>query len=378
MKPIDHPTTGLTRRACLVLVGSALSGCGGGGLASLVPGTGGTGSPLYSQGSISGFGSVIVNGIKFDDTQATVLIDGAAAKSADLRLGMVAGVQGQRSAADVTLGTAAAIEVWSIALGPVESVSGITFVASGMTIDTDSNTVFEGISAGSSLTTGQTVSVWGLQVATDGSRWRATRVNLVAASTNRVVTGLVSSQTTLNGWVLSGAGSLPTNTMVRLQGTSTDSTHLNVSSTQVLNYGFETYAEGTLEIEGVVTSIPANGRFMLGNIMVDASAPALSTLVSQLAVGNQIEVYGSWTSGVLLASQIVLEGEQSKGIEIEAKIETFTSVADFVMRGQRCDATPVKLSDTLATKLSTWKGLIKVKGTILGEVLMVTELEFEN
>ena len=90
----------LTRRHWLALAASAVSGCGGGGdstTASLLPGTGGTGV-IYSQGSISGFGSVIVNGIKFDDTVATVQIDGIPLRSADLRLGMVAGVQGERGA----------------------------------------------------------------------------------------------------------------------------------------------------------------------------------------------------------------------------------------------------------------------------------------
>ena len=68
---------------------------------SSLPGTGGTG--IYAQGSIWGFGSVRVNGIKFDDTAATVQIDGQAGKSSDLRLGMVAGIQGLRGA-DVNAG----------------------------------------------------------------------------------------------------------------------------------------------------------------------------------------------------------------------------------------------------------------------------------
>ena len=96
----------LTRRSWITLTLSALSGCGGGGgdigsgSASL-PGTGGTG--MYTMGSIQGFGSVILNSIKFDDTQAQILLDGSAIPSAALRLGMVAQVQGVRASSATQL-----------------------------------------------------------------------------------------------------------------------------------------------------------------------------------------------------------------------------------------------------------------------------------
>ncbi len=384
MNPPEHPNITMTRRACLVWLGSTLSACGGagGGLANLAPGTGGTGSPIYAQGAISGFGSVIVNGVKFDDTQATVHLDGVAAQSTDLRLGMVAGVQGQRSATDVTLGTAEAIEVWSIALGPVERVMDGHFVMLGMTIQTDTNTLLEGISSVAALTPSQTVSVWGLQVDADGTQWRATRVKLETTSGNRVATGLVKrsdDEATLNGLDLSGelAEDLPTGVMVRVNGTLKEDGSLQVSGRQVLNSGIETYADGVIELEGFVTSSPANNRFMMGNITVDASNPALSTVVSQLAIGQEVEVYGSWSSGVLLASRIALEGDQSKGIEIEATIDQFTSVADFVLRGQRCDASAATFEGGRAADLAV--GIkIQVKGTIAGNVLKVTELEFDD
>jgi hypothetical protein len=136
----------LTRRGWLVLTASALSACGGGSATtSSLPGTGGTG--IYAQGSIWGFGSVRVNGIKFDDTAATVQIDGQAGKSSDLRLGMVAGIQGLRGA-DVTLAIANSIEVWSIAQGPIASSLPGQFTLAGMTLQTDSGTVFDGIASG--------------------------------------------------------------------------------------------------------------------------------------------------------------------------------------------------------------------------------------
>ena len=142
----------LTRRRWMVLAASAVTaGCGGGGTTGLagLPGTGGTG--VFAQGAISGFGSVIINAIKFDDTLAAVLLDGQSATSSDLRLGMVASVQGQRGS-DASLGTANSIEVWSIAQGLVSAGRATPggsgqFTLAGMTVLTDLNTVFEGYSA---------------------------------------------------------------------------------------------------------------------------------------------------------------------------------------------------------------------------------------
>lgn len=87
MRDHSHQVTALTRRHWLVLAASILPGCGGGSgsVTALLPGTGGTG--IYAQGSISGFGSVIVNGIRFDDTAATVQLDGVTRGSADLQIG---------------------------------------------------------------------------------------------------------------------------------------------------------------------------------------------------------------------------------------------------------------------------------------------------
>jgi hypothetical protein len=99
-----------TGRKCAALVA-----CGGGDSGTVaLPGTGGTGTPLlpgtggtgiFALGPITGFGSVWVNGVRYDDSTASVLLDGVAASSAELRVGMVAGLQGTRDAATL-LGTA--------------------------------------------------------------------------------------------------------------------------------------------------------------------------------------------------------------------------------------------------------------------------------
>ena len=57
----------------VLLFGISLTSCGGGGGASLAEGgIGGTG---ISQGPVTGFGSIIVNGVHFDTTGAQVIKD---------------------------------------------------------------------------------------------------------------------------------------------------------------------------------------------------------------------------------------------------------------------------------------------------------------
>ncbi|RPH67003.1 MAG: hypothetical protein EHM83_02620, partial [Burkholderiales bacterium] len=79
----------------LVVASVALmaASCGGGDLAGV--GSGGTGNRLasVSYGSIAGFGSIIVNGVRYDDRAATVSSDDGTTRGA-LGLGMVVEVRG--------------------------------------------------------------------------------------------------------------------------------------------------------------------------------------------------------------------------------------------------------------------------------------------
>jgi hypothetical protein len=378
----------INRRHCLALLASALSACGGGGInLAALPGTGGTG--IVAEGSISGFGSVILNGIKFDDTQASaagaVLVDGASVTSAELRLGMVAAVRGERSLAAPTTGTATSIEVWSVARGTVSDLSDLsvsklagTFNVAEMKIRTTANTVLEGINASTPWASGMSVVVWGLQATADASTWTATRVARVAASPDWVLSGMVKLEDDgvyLNDLLLTGAAltGLQQGTLVRVQGRFTDSDEMAVSSVKVLAATSDAPSTGSeLTLEGYVSTALVNGRFGLGQWVVDASA--LSS-TAQIVVGAEVSVTGTYQNGVLQARALDVEDEQvSKLVEIEARIESFTSVANFVLRGQRCDATGASMKSGVAQRLAVGVK-VKVQGTRAGEVLLVQELE---
>lgn len=373
----------LTRRSWMVLTASAVAGCGGGSgsLASL-PGTGGTG--IYAQGSISGFGSVIINSIRFDDASATVQIDGHSVSRSDLRLGMVASVQAQRGA-DAVSGTATAssIEVWSVAQGLVTQVlSGAVggFIVSGMTVQVDSSTVLEGISSASAFTPGLRVAVWGLQAGAEGARWAATRVALTTDAA-LVSTGLVQisdAQRFVNGLRLQGplSENLAAGALARVQG-ALASADAAVGVTQVKLLGSPVVSgyEGSWEIEGLVTAVQSANRFVVGTNEVDASRATYVPAGAQIAVGTRVEVQCAWQAGLLVASRVEVGEEKALlSVQISGSIEQFTSLANFVVRGQRCDATGVTLvgnGSLTDLKLGT---SVKLTGTKAGNVVKVLTL----
>ncbi len=67
-----------------------LGGCGGG-----VDSGGTGGASTYASGPINGFGSIVVNGVHFDDSTGSISDDdGNARNRSDLQLGMVVETRG--------------------------------------------------------------------------------------------------------------------------------------------------------------------------------------------------------------------------------------------------------------------------------------------
>jgi Domain of unknown function (DUF5666) len=412
-----------------------LIACGGGGgstSASLLPGTGGTGtSPLVptetppvvvppvvtppvtatathvtSLGPVSGFGSVIVNGIRFDDTNAIVQIDGAGATPSELRLGMVTSISGSKSTATVTttatvlaLGKADTIDVWSIAQGTVNSlVLPNTFTVAGMTMVTDGGTVLQGATSTANLSTSTSVKIWGQPSTADFRQWAVTRLEVLANASDTVSTGILSvrwSVPYLNGLVLVGdTSALKDGQEIRAVGSLNKSAMggtLTTSRITVLaDPGIASTATGYAELQGIVTSVlgtttgtnttapPKVTRLSLGTNFIDVANAAVSPSGATIRQGTRIEVEGRWSAGVLVATNVEVKTEQqSQEVEIEAAIEQFTSVADFVVRGQRCDASGLtrvgngRLTDL---KLGT---RVHLHGRKSGDLVRVTELEIK-
>lgn len=383
----------LSRRSWVALAVSALSGCGGGGTDTAgLPGTGGTGASypgtggtgIY-QGSITGFGSLIVNGVTFDNSTANMQINGVDVEQDRLRLGMVATVRGVHNVNTAT-GMANSVDVWAIGQGRVYEVQSNQFKVAGMTIRTNSATWFYDLA--SPLSEGAYVSVWGLQADSDGETWTASCVQASSAAASVIGSGRVKfddGERKINDLVLTGtvANNLPNETLMRVQGTLDLNGALRVQSAQAITSSVVAQAQGDVEIEGLITSAVTASGFMLGSISVNTSTSTYEPAGALLVLGSKVEVYGYWQNGVLRATKVELEdGHSSSEVSIKAVLQQFTSLSDFVMQGQRCDATGVVLDTKTRAALPSSgtvnSQIFKVKGSKFDDLLRVTYFELDH
>jgi hypothetical protein len=105
---------------------------------------GGISGTAIVSGPISDFGSIVVNGIDFDTTNAEVTIEGDPATVEDLRLGMFVFVRGPVDR-DTATGVAERVASDHVLLGPIEGidVAGGTFTSLSQLVITDAQTVLE-------------------------------------------------------------------------------------------------------------------------------------------------------------------------------------------------------------------------------------------
>jgi len=375
----------LSRRKWLLATAATLTGCGGGGIniGAVLPGTGGTG--IGVQGTITGFGSVIVNGTKFDDHSAGIYLDGSLARTTDLRIGMVANISGSLDAG-ATVGTASRVEVWSVASGLLHSanITGATFQLIGMQFVCDTSTAFEGVAGLSSITSDTFITVWGIQTSADALSWLATRIKVNTAPSNQVVTttGLFrASGNTVNGMQLVGSvfAGVADGQLIRVTGTLDSTAHiLSVVSSAPFGADQLLPLTGNVEIEGAATRVTDNNHFAVGTIPVDATNADRGGNTQSISAGTFLEVTGVVQGGILLASKLEIQSaSNAMQVDITGTIETFTSISDFVVRGQKCDASTASLqSGSLANLRAGTK--VRVTGASGGdEVLRVQSLAID-
>jgi hypothetical protein len=370
----------LNRRQWLLTTTAVLTGCGGGGnLAGALPGTGGTG--IGVQGTITGFGSVIVNNTKFDDSAASVYLDGVQLSSSDLRVGMVASIEGSvaSSGSSGSSGRASRIDVWSIARGVVRptDITGTGFTMAGMRFSTDVATSFEGLVNLSSISVDTPLAVWGVQTSADARAWKATRVKLLSTvPTSIVSTGLLSTSTgMLNGMHLTGSalGGFADKQLLRVEGSfDSASSVLSVSSATAVGVAQQTASSGLVEWEGVVTAFSNATDFSIGTIRVDASKATLSPANQIVSLNSAVEVTGTLQNGVLNASLVEIKSSNAAvQIDITGVVEHFNGVAAFEVRGQPCDASNARVTGTLSNLHAGTK--VRVLGSSDGDETLLVQ-----
>jgi Domain of unknown function (DUF5666) len=393
----DRPWRTRSRWLAALLATLALAGCGG-------VDSGGTGATpqSFAIGPITGFGSVIVNGVRFDDTLASVTDDDGAPRSRDdLRLGMTTEVRGSAITTDASganVSTASSISFGSDLLGRIDSIdlAGKRLVLLGQTVAIGMTTVFDNISVSGglpALAVGDVIEVYALFDAASG-RYNATRIErkgAVAAYRLRgIVSGLDTSAKTFNigsaRISYAGlAGALPPTlangnfVRVRLQTTQVGGVWLIT--------GFSDGAPRPREsddvrLEGLISAFTSATRFSVNGVAVDASGISPP---AGLALGVRVEVEGISRGGVLLASKLKIETSGGGDQEFELR-GSITSVSpptlSFVLRGVTVQysltAPPTDFRDGTAANLAVGvnveaRGMLSADGTRL----VAARIDFE-
>ncbi len=384
---------GLLRRAAALALAAvaAMAGCGGG------VGVGGTGG--FASGPITGFGSVIVNGIEFDDATAQVEDeDGGASAPGVLQLGMVVDVDSGPIGGSAAAPTAVAahIRFGSEIVGPVDSVdmAAASLGVFGQTVAVTSTTVFDSrLTNGlASVTVGSTLEVFGAFDA-QRSRFVATRIaprdsavaffkvrgpvrNLDPAARTFAIGSLVLRYTAAPAGLAEGV-------IVRVRVETTP-----VAGTWTVHaFGAGVRSLPDLDrarLRGPITTFSSSQQFSVDGQPVDASAASFPDGTAGLALGVEVDVEGPVAGGVLRATQVEIDdnGGPQGGFELKGSIdEHFPALQLFALRGVTVfyGAPGVEFDNGTATDLRVGvaveaRGVLSANGTRL----LATRIRFKN
>ena len=332
-------------------------GCGGGGGSSsdspATPTNPPTSSPSPSSstqtvsGTITGFGSVFVNGRRYDTDDAEIFIDGASAAEDDLSIGMVVRVQADDD------DRASLIAYDEVVEGPIDEISADSLVVLGQTIITGPNTTFDDIQR-SDLMVGDVVEISGLRNADDAIE--ASYVEREDDADEYEVTGFIreldeDNQTFRIGGLtidfstasLDDLGELRNDLLVEVEDDqlaySPGDLRLIATEIEGLSpFAIDDDIDGSrddddgefdddfddVDIEGLITEIIDDSSFRLNGILVviDEQTNFEFGSAEQITVGARVEVEGAFIDGQLLAEDIEFEDNI-------ARIDGLVSMIDF-------------------------------------------------
>ena len=305
----------------------AIVACGGySGTGNTYAPVAASGTSIVSVGAITGFGSVHLNGLKFETTSATINADGKAAQQSDLHAGEVIEVKGHHDAAS-GMDIADEIEFRGNVEGPVSTIDTVaqTLVVLGQTFVFSADTSFDSSISPASLTgiaVGDILEVSGMPAA-DGTL-HATRIEKKPVGTTFHVIGPAAATDTtaktlrINALVVNfSAATLidfpstsPTDgDLVEVNGTSLDAAGALQATRVELRTGKELKADadGQMSVEGLITRFASATDFDVAGRPVTTSSSTTfeGGTVGNLALNIQVEAEGSVNaSGVLSATKV--------------------------------------------------------------------------
>ena len=293
-------------------------------------------SANIAQGTVTGFGSVIVNGVHFDVKNAAIEIDGEAKVESDLAVGQAVSVTGTVDD-DGIHGKATKLSAETKLRGPIESIdltNGVIVVL-GQTVLINGDTFYEDGVTADSLKVGDVIKV-STQINADNALV-ATRIEIKTGTEAKdlLLTGEVANlDTTAMTFTINGTkvdyskatiADLPNKTikegmLVRVHGTVVNGVFVangNVHSSVLdLKHDGELDIKAFVEMGGLISAldIPAGESligpsFMIGNtkVLFSNTVKIEGGTVADLANGLRVRVKGKLNADRnLVAERIIL------------------------------------------------------------------------
>ncbi|MEY4726638.1 MAG: hypothetical protein RLZ36_1265 [Pseudomonadota bacterium] len=381
------------------------------------------GASASYQGSISGLGSIVVNGVRFETTDSVVYDSDDFSTSYDnntstfsspLALGMTVALFGDVDDAQ-SLGRAARIRVVGGVRGTMDSITASTIGLPTQVIQINSSTTYGGTSdgtlSGSAVTTyadlaalvntHPLLTVYGAPQADDS--FLATRVvvtnaathaldvavrgtiTAIAGTTYTVQTGQSSSITVdCSSCTIQPTGDTPVvGDAVRALATSSanwNGTTLAATRLQLVNASYLTRFHGApsastyAKIKGVATQ--SNGSWYVGGVQVSGATLTANTFY---------EIKGTWSGSVLVASRVEVEGERSftnsSGQALTYSNELYGAVSNlsgntFTVQGVNVNASSAYFPSGSVATLSNGS-FVEVKGNYVSGTLNATKVDIK-
>ena len=299
-------------------------------------GISGSGAPI-ALGTIDAFGSIFVNGVECDTTNAEIIVDGQVSTEDDLNVGMVVTVQGTINEDGVT-GTADVVIFDDEVQGPIENIvvdaSGefATITVLGIDIIVERvATVFENTTF-DTLAIGDVVEISGFPegVADLRATFLEKKADFVEGESEIEIKGTVANVTDstfeLKGYTVTYTDadlsevtdSVITDGMfVEVKGTltGTEITATKVETEDRIEDKFEDDDE--FKVQGTIRNYVSDAEFEVNGVTVDATNAVFKPSSLTLADGLAVEIEGTWANSILVATEI--EGRRGE-IEVEGPV----------------------------------------------------------
>jgi Domain of unknown function (DUF5666) len=404
---INRTVSKLVMIGALAVLASCGGGAGGGGISSGSNGTTSSVPPTaVAIGTVNGFGSVIVDGVRFDDSAATIHVEiepGVLVplRSRDLRLGQTATVA---FSGDEANALAHSIRIAAEIVGSVEKIDAGKLVVSGQDVRTNADstigpvTVFDGYLGLADIKVGDRVEVHGtpqVDAVTKAIFVQATRIErrvdpIPFVRITGTIANLVGNTFDLGTMKVSFAGTtliVPANLALAngqrvVVWTNTPVNGNTLTAKAIRINGSVSANAGSVRIAGPVTdcTAPCAASFKVNGLSIDASAARFDEgTAAQLGDGVFARIRGAQdaTTGKVLASTVEFRARNELELDVRGTILGYvpggSGAATFTVRG-----VPVEINGqtkiTGCTSVLAEGIAVKVEGRVAGNIMLASQV----